>query len=635
MPSSSPPIHGSKPAPTLHNDNHGRLRTLADLGWLVWLVAGTTPLPCALWVAVALGQGLLVPVQLGATKALIDALAAQLAGHAGRHIVIWLGLLVAVLLLQRALGGVAPWLQAIARERSGAALQERVMGQAAGLDLAAFEHQGYYDQLNQVLSDADTRGPQLLQQALQLVQIMPALAGYAVALATLSPVLVVITLAVKLPLAVAYGSSGQRNWRLLRGQTRDRRLADYYAGILLGRGFAKEVRLYGLADHLLDRWSLLFRQSRDVQRRAALFQGLGLRAGGAASTGAIMLGLWWVIAAGLLRAASAGSFALLFQSIEGLMHISFNLSGTLRALGEQSGYAGAFRAFLRLPTGRDEGIRRKGDEEKRGMASRPSPTLLIPSSPYPPRIAPSIAFEEVWFTYPGSDRPALAGVSFTLGARETVALVGENGAGKTTIVKLLLGLYQPDAGRVLLDGVDVQAIAPSALRATMSAVFQQFMRYPLNVAENVGIGQPERMDDRRRLAAAVAQAGASEIMARLPDGDATLLGPDVGGVDLSGGQWQRVALARGFFREAQVLVLDEPTAALDPLAELAIFERFAELAAGKTALLISHRLGMARLADRVLVLAHGRVVEQGPHDTLVTAGGEYATLFGAQARWYV
>ncbi|MGI8913085.1 MAG: ATP-binding cassette domain-containing protein [Chloroflexota bacterium] len=226
-------------------------------------------------------------------------------------------------------------------------------------------------------------------------------------------------------------------------------------------------------------------------------------------------------------------------------------------------------------------------------------------------------------------------MSFTIGAGEKVALVGENGAGKTTIVKLLLGLYQPDAGRILMDGVDLRAIDQPTLRAAMSAVFQQFVRYQLTFAENVGIGQPARLDDRPQLEAAVERAGASEILARLPDGYATLLGPDVGGVDLSGGQWQRVALARGFFREAQMLVPDEPTAALDPLAELAIFERFLELARNRTALLISHRLGMARLADRVLVLVHGQLVEAGPHDLLVQAGGEYAALFGVQARWYV
>lgn len=626
MSSTSSPVPAaitSKPAPTLGDGHVGRLRSLADLGWLVWLVAGAAPLPCTLWVAVAFGQGLLVPVQLGLTKALVDALAAQLAGNAGQKTGLWLGLLVAVLLFQRALGGVAPWLQATARERSGAALLERVMRKAAGLDLAAFEHQGYYDQLNQVLADADTRGPQLLQQALQLVQIVPALVGYSIALAALSPLPVIITLAVKLPLAVAYGSSGQRNWPLLRGQTRDRRLAEYYAGILLGRDFAKEVRLYGLADHLLDRWALLFRRARDAQRRAVLYQSLNLRAAGAASTGAIMLGLWWVIATGSLRAASAGSFALLFQSIEGLMHISFSLSGTLRSLGEQSGYAGAFRAFLLLHEG--------GSFATHSITPSPNP----PIAPPPQRTGASITFEDVWFTYAGSDRPALGGVSFTIGAGEKVALVGENGAGKTTIVKLLLGLYQPDAGRILMDGVDLRAIDPPTLRAAMSAVFQQFVRYQLTFAENVGIGQPARLDDRPQLEAAVERAGASEILARLPDGYATLLGPDVGGVDLSGGQWQRVALARGFFREAQMLVLDEPTAALDPLAELAIFERFLELARNRTALLISHRLGMARLADRVLVLVHGQLVEAGPHDLLVQAGGEYAALFGAQARWYV
>jgi ATP-binding cassette subfamily B protein len=247
---------------------------------------------------------------------------------------------------------------------------------------------------------------------------------------------------------------------------------------------------------------------------------------------------------------------------------------------------------------------------------------------------PLISFEDVWFTYPGSERPALSGVSFTLGAGEKVALVGENGAGKTTITKLLLGLYQPDQGRITLDSVDLRELEPAALRRAMSAVFQQFVHYQLTLAENVALGAPERAADRGGIALAVERAGADDIVAGLADGYDTLLGPDVGGVDLSGGQWQRVALARAFYRDAQVLVLDEPTAALDPLAELALFRRFAELAEGKTALLISHRLGMARLADRVLVLSGGKLVETGSHAQLLRAGGEYAELFEAQARWY-
>jgi ABC-type multidrug transport system fused ATPase/permease subunit len=225
-------------------------------------------------------------------------------------------------------------------------------------------------------------------------------------------------------------------------------------------------------------------------------------------------------------------------------------------------------------------------------------------------------------------------VSLEIGVGETVALVGENGAGKTTLVKLLLGLYRPDAGRITFDGVDAREIDPATLRRAASAVFQQFVRYQLTFHENVAIADPERLDDLERLRRAVASGGAGDILKELPDECNTLLGPDVGGVDLSGGQWQRVALARAFFREAEVLVLDEPTAALDPLAELAVFERFAALAEGRTAVLISHRLGMARLADRVLVLRDARLVEEGTHEALVRAGGEYATLFGAQARWY-
>jgi ATP-binding cassette subfamily B protein len=349
---------------------------------------------------------------------------------------------------------------------------------------------------------------------------------------------------------------------------------------------------------------------------------------------AVMLGLWWVVAAHLIH-ATAGGYALLFWSLMGLMGTTFGLASPLQSCGENAGYAGAFRALLKLPVEHAAGCA-AGDTTPAALHSDPPVQDRAPGRlrPFPRPLREGIRCEDVWFTYPGSDCPALAGVSCEIRAGQKVALVGENGAGKTTLVKLLLGLYRPDAGRITFDGCNVQQIDPRSLRRAMSAVFQQFVRYQLTLGENVGLGQPGRMGDRACLEEAGERAGISDLVRALTEGHETLLGPDVGGVDLSGGQWQRVAIARAFFRDAAVLVLDEPTAALDPLAELAVFERFAELAQGRAAVLISHRLGMARLADRVLVLARGRVVEHGTHEELLRAGAAYATLFRAQARWY-
>lgn len=246
----------------------------------------------------------------------------------------------------------------------------------------------------------------------------------------------------------------------------------------------------------------------------------------------------------------------------------------------------------------------------------------------------TIRFEDVWFTYPDSTLPALAGVTFTLAAAENVALVGENGAGKTTLVRLLSGLYQPDQGVVRLDGDTLTPQRVVVMRRRVAAVFQDFARFQLAAREAIGFGDLHRMADDGALAAAAGRADIGPLLADLPDGFDTYLGREFGDLDLSGGQWQRLALARAFFRQADLLVLDEPTAALDPLAELALFQRFADLTTGRTAIMISHRLGMARLADRVIVLHHGAIVEEGQHATLIAAGGRYAQMFEAQARWY-
>ncbi|MBI3970698.1 MAG: ABC transporter ATP-binding protein [Chloroflexi bacterium] len=599
---------------------------------------------------------------------------------------------------------------------AGAALAHQDAGR-----LASFEQQNYYDQLDRVLSGTETRWSGMVGHFLGLVREAVRFTSYAVALTSVAPVLLLVAIAGVAPGAAVFLGGGLSYYGLLRQQTRESRLGDYNASLLTERGFAKEVRLYGLAGYALDGWHRLYWQTRDERRRLAQRQAIKARAVILAATMANMGALVWVVTAGRIH-VTAGGYALLFQALNGVIQTLYFLANTLQTLGTQAGHASAVRAFFRLPsetassntassdtassdtaspdtassdtassdtasseTSSSEtsssdtaspatangGSERAGHVRQAGVARVAGLGAAVVGAgvgeagvAFPRPLRHSIRFEDVWFTYPGASQPALSGVTCEIRAGETVALVGENGAGKTTLVKLLLGLYQPDAGRITFDGIDAREIDPQALRAAASAVFQQFVHYHLTFRENVALGQPAgdgmgsdgpmtKAPDpapdpahetapgsalvaamERAVERAVEQAGAQDIVRALPQGYDTLLGPDVGGVDLSSGQWQRVALARAFYRPAQVLVLDEPTAALDPLAELAVFERFAALAAGRTAVLISHRLGMVRLAGRVIVLEQGRVAESGTYESLLRSGGAYAALFTAQARWY-
>jgi ATP-binding cassette subfamily B protein len=654
-----------------------RFGMVADLLWMATWVALAWP-----WLVLAAGgiavlRGLLVPVQLWLTKLLVNSIAAGLGGAAASSAAnrweTWIGLLTASVLLDRVAAGVQGWLERNSDERIGPWTQERVMAQAAKLPLVAFEHEAYYDRLRRLLPDAGSKVPRLVGQVLQVAQGVPSFLGYAVSLALVSPVLAAVVLAATIPTVVAWTVLGQAAWGVTVAVTRDRRLSEYYSGLLTDRTCAKEVRLYGLANYLLGRWSEHYWRAVRQQRRQYVRSGNLLRAATTGSLAVSMLALWLVVRH-VVPSATAGTFTLLFLAVEGLFGSTFAMGNSLHALGEQSGYASELRSFLgnksatRRPGARAARTRalarmhtasavrpltrrtvrdRGGHEHTAGATQGLAPDRRMP---FPSPIRDGIRFEDVWFSYPGSAAAALAGINLEIHAGEKVALVGANGAGKTTLTKLLLGLYKPDAGRITVDGVDMARIDPTAYRAAVSAVFQHFVRYQLTFRENVGLGDPPAIADANRLVYAVELSGANEVLALLGGDPETLLGPDVGGTDLSGGQWQRVALARAFFRAqprghestppeqwapgAQILVLDEPTAALDPLAELAVFERFAELAAGRTALLVSHRLGMARLADRVVVLRDGRVVESAPHDELYRAGGEYAAMFDAQARWY-
>lgn len=253
----------------------------------------------------------------------------------------------------------------------------------------------------------------------------------------------------------------------------------------------------------------------------------------------------------------------------------------------------------------------------------------------PSRDFERIVIENLGFTYRGSDRPVLQGVHLEIRRGEVVALVGENGSGKTTLAKLTCCLYEPTVGRIRWDGVDLASCDPARVRANIAVVFQDFARYlSLTAAENIGIGLPERMNDRTAIVEAARRAGAHDLITALPDGYETKLSRHFGGIELSTGQWQRVVLARAFLRDAPLVVLDEPTAALDPRAERDLFETVASLYRSRSALLISHRLSSVRFADRICVLSGGRITESGPHEELVAAGGVYAELFEMQARAY-
>jgi ATP-binding cassette subfamily B protein len=377
---------------------------------------------------------------------------------------------------------------------------------------------------------------------------------------------------------------------------------------------AKEVKIFGLSPFLRDRYLTLARrfyvENRAIQRRQLTVMAALTGMGTLAYYGAFL----WIIANALTGELSlgdltflSGSFLRLRGLLEGLLTSFSNMAGQAMYLDD------LFEFFTSAP----------------GIASNPD------ALPIPTPIIHGFRFENVGFRYPGRDDWAIRGMSFDLKAGETVALVGENGAGKTTIVKLLARLYDPDEGRITLDGRDLRDYNLDELRGAVGVIFQDFVRYAVTASENIAIGRIEARDDRPRIIAAAERSLADLVIAKLPQGYDQMVGKRfTKGLDLSGGEWQKLAIARAYMRDAQLLILDEPTAALDARAEYEIFQRFKELTQGRTALLISHRFSSVRMADRIIVLEKGRVDAQGSHDELLAQNGRYSELFELQAQGY-
>ncbi len=501
----------------------------------------------------------------------------------------------------------------------------RLMRHAATLDLAQFEDPKFYDQLERARRQTTARIG-LLAQLFGMAQDTLTLVTLAGALVVYNPWLLLLLFIAIVPAFLGETHFAALGYSLLFRRTPERRQLDYLRYVGASDETAKEVQMFGLADWLSDRYQTLADRFYDENRalairRATVGSALALL-GTLGYYGAFVL----ILVQAVTGEITVGSLTFLAASFARSRDLVQRLFGSATDTLEQALYLRDLFAFF---------------EVRPSIATRPDARAV------PMPIRDGFVFENVGFRYPRSERWAVRGVSFTLRPGERIALVGENGAGKTTLTKLLARLYDPTEGRILLDGVDLGDYDLTELRAAIGVIFQDFVRFDMRFEENVGVGRitaaREYLDRApadgetppEALQLSADESLASSLLPRFADGWRQMLGRRFeGGVDLSGGEWQKIALARAYMRDAQVLILDEPTAALDARAEFEVFQRFSELMRGRMAMLISHRFSTVRMADRIVVLRDGAVIEEGTHASLVAGDGLYAELFRMQAAGY-
>src|SRR5579863_1308889 len=503
--------------------------------------------------------------------------------------------------------------QSLLRVQLGQRVNEMILEKALTLELSHFEDSEFYDKLTRARREASSRPLSLVTRTFGLAQNGIQLVSYAVLLARFSPWAVAVLLLAGLTAFIAEAKFSGDAFRLFRWRSPETRMQTYLETVLAREDHAKEVKLYGLGPRLLQRYrdifTRLYREDRALTiRRDAWGFGLGLIAT-IALYGAYA---WTALSAprGHISLGQMTMYLLLFR--QGQAAVTAGLSA-VGGMYEDNLYLSTLYEYLETPVMRVPGNALRG-----------------------PNPADGVRFEHVNFTYPGAAAPALIDIDLHLPPGASLALVGENGSGKTTLIKLLTRLYNPDSGRILLDGLPLPEWQDQALKARIGVIFQDFTRYQMLVGENVGAGDERYFEDEQRWRDAAAKGQATEFIERLPAGYRTQLGKWFSdGQELSGGQWQKIALARAFMRtEADVLVLDEPTAAMDARAEADIFEHFRTLARGRITILISHRFSTVRMADQIAVLDRGRIIERGSHEALMAANGHYAQLFSLQARGY-
>jgi ATP-binding cassette subfamily B protein len=488
------------------------------------------------------------------------------------------------------------------------------LAKAATVDMGYFDDPTWHDAATRARRDVSWLPSQLTFMAFELLGSAATIAGMVALLSTMHPLLGVLLLASVVPWIVLQRRTNRALFEAMTGDTPTERERGYMSSLLSEPQTAKEVRSFGLGDHLLERYTSL---ARDIERnRERLFRRATIAAvvSGLVTAAASALAYQFVAMRGLTGALTAGDLTASFAAFAAVASQSYMMSHQLGQLERHTAFLDDFFRFLEV-----------------------EPLVRVPAQPkvLPPSLAPGIVMEGVRFTYPQGTREALTGLDLEVRPGELVALVGENGAGKTTIVNLLSRFYDPTAGRIAIGGVDLRDVDPVALRARVGVLLQDFAKYQLTLRDNVQLGRVDRAGTDADVVRALEAARAMPIVDGLAKGlDARLGRLFEGGHDLSGGEWQRLAVARLIYRGADIWILDEPTSNLDPEAEAKIFSELKQQLAGRMAIVISHRFSTVRVADRIYVIDDGRVLESGKHDELVAARGRYAELFEIQAAGY-
>ena len=616
MPSPPPP-------PQTFRERLGALRNLPPFLKLVWQ---TSPGISVAQVSLRLLRALIPVAALYVGAKIIDevvrltrapspgtSFAEWFASGMLEHIAFLLALEFALGVVSDLLGRGISLLDSLLSEKISTTTSVRLMDHAARLDLEDFEDSEFQDRLERARAQAAGRTglmSQLFGQAQDLVTI----ASFAAGLVVYAPWLIVLLAVALIPAFIGEAHFNAQSYWLNYHRAPERRELDYVRQVAASADTAKEVKIFGLHRFFIDRYLELavsfFRANRRIAVRRAAWGSVLT----AISTIAYYFAYAYIVWRTLLGEFSIGSLTFLAGSFLRLRGLLEQLLTGFSSVAGQALYLDDLFSFFEI-----------------------EPEIVSPANPrpFPDPIREGFNFEDVGFRYPGAERWAVRNLSFHLRAGEVLALVGENGAGKTTLVKLLARLYDPDEGRILLDGHDLREYDLFELRRNIGVIFQDFVRFHLSASDNIAVGSIEARADRERIVKSAERSLADEVIAKLPAGYEQVIGKRFKtGVDLSGGEWQKIAIARAYMRDAQVLILDEPTAALDARAEFEVFQRFKELSVGKTAVLISHRFSSVRMADRIVVLGDGRVEAAGTHEALLAQGGRYAELFELQAAGY-